>query len=119
MGPCEGHRARDRGSILRGVLNRGEATGIIGRSPIPRRAVRQLETEPLDFYLEPGEWREFVGTARVTPEGKEFVPLLRVLLRTGSRIGERAELRWRAVDLGRRTLLVRQAKVHGRPKLSR
>ena len=103
-------------STLRAILNWGEAQGVIDRNPIPRRAVRRMETSPLNVYFEPEEWRSFIESAKADEEGSSLVAALRVLLLTGSRIGEIVEFRWKDVDLERRVVTIRQQKIHGKPK---
>lgn len=97
-------------SLLRAVLNFGERTERIDRNPIRRGAVEMLPTNPRSVFFEPAEWAAFIEAASADDELRRTVPAFRLLLLTGSRIGEVAGLTWADVDLDRKLLRVAQEK---------
>ncbi|HEX7604830.1 MAG TPA: tyrosine-type recombinase/integrase, partial [Polyangiaceae bacterium] len=97
-------------SFIRAILNFAERTERVDRNPIRRGAVEMLPTKPRSVFFEPAEWAAFIEAASADDELRRTVPALRLLLLTGSRIGEVAGLRWADVDLERRLLRVAQEK---------
>lgn len=69
-----------------------------------------LPTKPRSVFFEPEEWAAFIEAAGADDELRRTVPAFRLLLLTGSRIGEVAGLRWADVDLERKLLRVAQEK---------
>ena len=101
-------------SLIRAILNFGERTERIDRSPIKSGAVEKLAAPPREAYFEPAEWSAFVAAAAPDPELRAAVPVLRALLLTASRIGEIVDLRWKDVDLRHKVVTIRQPKVSKR-----
>lgn len=97
-------------SFIRAILNFAERTERVDRNPIRRGAVEMLPTTPRSVFFEPAEWAAFIEAASADDELRRTVPALRLLLLTGSRIGEVAGLKWADVDLERKLLRVAQEK---------
>ena len=85
----------------RGLCAAGLCTGLAARR-VERQAIEYLTERQRDAVLR---------AARGTP----YARMVALALLAGLRLGEIKRLEWRDVDLGRKTLLVRQAK-SGRPR---
>ncbi len=101
-------------SLIRAILNFGERTERIDRSPIKSGAVEKLATKSREAFFEPAEWAALIAAAGSDPELRAAVPVLRALLLTASRIGEIVDLRWKDVDLRQKVVTIRQPKVSKR-----
>jgi integrase len=101
-------------SLIRAILNFGERTERIDRSPIKSGAVEKLATKSREAFFEPAEWAAFLAAAVPDPELRAAVPVMRALLLTASRIGEIVDLRWKDVNLRQKVVMIRQPKVSKR-----
>ncbi len=89
-------------TIGRAIGDSAVRDGILGRNPftaVSRPRIRRREAT----HLEPDQVSRLLEAA----SGSRYLPLFQLMVNTGLRRGEALGLRWRDVDLERRTLFVR------------